>query len=55
MNPRKQCFGSGSGLNPNSIKSVDPDPDPGGKTYPQKRKKVKKFNVFKCWMFSFEG
>jgi hypothetical protein len=44
-----QCFGSG--LNPDSIRSVDPDPDPGG----QKRKRNKKFNVLKCWMFSFEG
>jgi hypothetical protein len=25
-----QCFGSGSGLDPDSIWSVDPEPDPGG-------------------------
>ncbi len=26
----KQGFGSGSGLDPDSIRSVNPDPDPGG-------------------------
>jgi hypothetical protein len=25
-----QCFGSGSGLDPDSFRSVDPDPDPEG-------------------------
>ncbi len=32
-----------------------PDPDPEGKNFPQKYKKVKKFHVLKCWMFSFES
>jgi hypothetical protein len=31
------------------------DPDPGGQEKPKKLEKVKKFNVLKCWMFSFEG
>jgi hypothetical protein len=26
-----------------------------GKKYPEKYKRVNKFNLFKCWMFSFEG
>jgi hypothetical protein len=26
----KQCFGSGSELDPHSISFLDPDPDPGG-------------------------
>jgi hypothetical protein len=26
----KQCFGSGSKQDPYSVRSVDPDPDPGG-------------------------
>jgi hypothetical protein len=33
---RDGCGGSGSGLDPDSIGSVDPDPDPGGKNDPQK-------------------
>ncbi len=51
------CFGSGSGLGPDSIRSVDPylDPDPGGQNCPTKLEKIKKFNGLKCWMFSFEG
>ena len=52
---KNQCFESrpGSGLDTDSIRSVDPypDPDPGG----QKQKKIKKFHVLKCWKFSFEG
>jgi hypothetical protein len=32
------------------------DPDPGGQKWPTKiEKKVKNFQVLKCWMFSFEG
>ncbi len=38
---------------PDSIRSVDPDP--GGQKLPTKIEKVKKFQVLKCWMFSFEG
>jgi hypothetical protein len=26
-----------------------------GKNDPQKKKKIKKFHVLKCWMFSFES
>ncbi len=29
-NIKKQCLGSGSGLNPGSIRSEDPEPDPEG-------------------------
>jgi hypothetical protein len=36
-----QCFGSGSGLDPDSIRSVDPDPDPGGQKRPAKVKKLR--------------
>jgi Leucine-rich repeat (LRR) protein len=42
-----------SGLNPDSIESLDPDP--GGQKLPQKKEKVNKFHILKCWMFSFEG
>jgi hypothetical protein len=45
-----QCFGSGSGLDPGSIKSVDPYPDPGGKNYPQKLKIAKKLRNFLLWI-----
>ncbi len=59
----KQCFGSGSGLDPDSIRSVDPDPDTysesgsgeGGQKLPRKVEKIKKFHVLKCWFFSFES
>jgi hypothetical protein len=49
---------------PDWISSVDPYPDPdsesGSKSRRAKitqknRKKVKKFHVLKCWMFSFDG
>ncbi len=42
---------------PDSIRLVDLDPDPKGQKLPtyKNRKKVKKFYVLKCWMFSFEG
>ncbi len=30
------CFGSGSELDPYSIRSMDPDPDPGGQKLPTK-------------------
>ncbi len=50
-----QCFGSRSGLDPDSLRSVDPYPDPGGQKWPTKTKKVRKLNVLKCLMFSFEG
>jgi hypothetical protein len=52
---KNQCFGFGSGpgseLDPDSIRS-------GGSgsrraTITQKNKKVKKFHVLKCWMFTF--
>ncbi len=57
--PTGQCFGSRSGLDPDSIRSVDPDSGSGSKRAKmihKNRKKVKKFHdVLKCWMFSFEG
>ncbi len=51
------CFGSGSELDPDSIRSVNPvrNPDPDPKKYPQKYNKIKKFHALKCCMFSFEG
>jgi hypothetical protein len=52
--------GSGSVLDPYSIGSVDPDPDPesgpdpGGRKMTHKsRKNLVKVHVFKCWMASF--
>jgi hypothetical protein len=56
-----QCFGSGSGLDPDSIRPVDPDPYSESRSgssrtkMTHKRRKIKKFYVVKCWMFSFEG
>jgi hypothetical protein len=52
--------GCGSGLDPDSIGSVDPDPESGSRSRRAKmthksRKKLKKFHVFKCWMASFES
>jgi hypothetical protein len=46
---------SGSGLDPDSIGSVDPDPEPGGQKLPTKVEKNLKFHVLKCWMASFES
>jgi hypothetical protein len=40
-----QCVGSRSGLDPDSVRSVDPDPEG----------KVNTYHVLKCWIFSFEG
>jgi hypothetical protein len=37
------------GLDPDSIMSVDPYPDPG------RQNNLQKFHVLKCWMFSFES
>jgi hypothetical protein len=42
-------------LDPDSISSLDPDPDPGGKNDSRKYKKVKKSGVLKCWMFSLRA
>jgi hypothetical protein len=44
------CFGSGSRFDPDSIRSVEPypDPDSGGQKLPQKLKKIKKLHVLKC-------
>jgi hypothetical protein len=59
-----QGFGSGSGsvLDPDSIRSVDPDPylefgsgSRKAKMEHKSRKKLKKFHVLKFWMFSFES
>jgi hypothetical protein len=53
-----QCFesGYGSGLDADSVRSVNLDPDPGGQKITLKKieKKVKKFHALKCLMFSFE-
>jgi hypothetical protein len=35
----RQCFGSGSGLDPDSIRSLDLDPYPGGQKRPTKVEK----------------
>jgi hypothetical protein len=44
---------------PDSITLVDPDSGSGSgssrQKLPIKTKKVEKFHVLKCWMFSFEG
>jgi hypothetical protein len=34
---------------------VDPNPDPGGQKYPQKKKKVKKFHVLRAGCFLFRA
>jgi hypothetical protein len=52
-----QCFDP----DPDWIRSVDPYPDQEsgsasrGAKITYKNLKIKKFHVFKCWMFSFEG
>jgi hypothetical protein len=59
----QQSFGSKSGLDPDSIRSVDPDPylESGsgsgsrGAKMTHKSRKFLKFNVLKCWVFSFES
>jgi hypothetical protein len=55
MIPYIQGFESGSGLDPDSIRSVDLDPDPGAQKLPAKVRKIKKFYVLKCLMLSFEN
>ena len=42
--PDRLCFGSGSGLDPVSVRSVDTDPDSG---------KKKKLNIFQLYIFFF--
>jgi hypothetical protein len=53
----QQGFGSGSLLDPDSIRRVDPDP--GGQKLPTKVKKIKKFHVLKksagCSLLRAEG
>ena len=53
--PYGQGCGSGSltGLAPDSIGSVDPDP--GGQIGPTKEENFFKVHVLKCWMASFES
>jgi hypothetical protein len=46
----QQCFGSGF----NQV-SVSGSGSSRAKMAHKNRKKLKKFNVLKCWMFSFEG
>jgi hypothetical protein len=52
---RNRGFGSGSGLDQDSIRSVDSDPDPysesGSESRRPKVEKIKKFHVLKSWMF----
>ncbi len=57
-----QGFGSGSVLDPDSIRSVDPDPysESGSgsrraKMTHKSRKKLRNFMILKFWMFSFES
>jgi hypothetical protein len=45
--PSVQGCGSGSGLDPDSIGSVDPAPDPGGQKLPTKVEKICKSLCFK--------
>jgi hypothetical protein len=52
--------GCESGLDPDSLGSVDPDPDSGSgsrraKMTHKSRKKFVKVHVLKCWMASFES
>jgi hypothetical protein len=53
--PNQGC-GSGCGLDPDSIGSVNPgrirNPDPGGQKWPTKVEKYLKVHVLKCWMAS---
>jgi hypothetical protein len=44
-----------SGLDPESIRSVDPESGSRRAKLPTKIENVEKFHVLKCWMFSFEG
>jgi hypothetical protein len=60
--PKEHGFGSGSGLDPDSIGPVDPDPDSESgsgsrreKMTHKSRKKFVKVHVLKCWMASFES
>ncbi len=60
--PLWQCFGSGTGseLDPDSIRPVElnQDSDSGsgsGSRRAKPHKKVKKFHVLKCCMFSFDS
>jgi hypothetical protein len=50
-----QCFGSG--LDPDSIRSLDPDPGPGVQNDPQKLKKIRNimFLSAECSLLSAEG
>ncbi len=48
---QEQCFRSG--LDPDSIRLLDPDPDPGGKKLLTNIEIFLKFQ--RCWMFSFES
>ena len=53
-----QGCGSGSGLDPYSIGSVDPDSESGSGSRRAKmthKTKVGKSHVLKCWMASFES
>jgi hypothetical protein len=44
--PNKQCFGSGSGLDPDSIRSEDPD---GSRRAKMTHKNTKKLRIFSCF------
>jgi hypothetical protein len=49
-----QSWVSGSLLDPESVGSLDQDPDPGRqKLFHKKRRQVKKFYVLKCCTFSY--
>ncbi len=50
---KKQCYAVD--LDPDSMGSRDPCPDPGGQKWPANIEKLTKFHILKCWMFSFEG
>ncbi len=42
-------------MNPDSMGSLDPDPDPGEKKGATKIEKVLKISFLQFWMFSFEN
>ncbi len=50
-----QCCESGFGLDPDSLVSLDPNPDPGGHKWSTKIEKKLINLIFEYSMFSFEG
>jgi hypothetical protein len=51
----KTFWNSINGSDPDSVRSVDPESGFRRPKMTHKNRKVKKFHVLNCWMFSFEG